>query len=45
MSRAMRKGLIAAGAVVLVGGVSAALYSKSISTKDNGIKTVAVARG
>ena len=41
----MRKGLIAAGAVVLVGGVSAALYSKSISSKDNGFKTVAVTRG
>ena len=45
MSPAMRNGLIAAGAVVLVGGVSAALYSKSISSKDNGFKTVAVTRG
>ena len=41
----MRKGLIATGAVVLVGGVSAALYSKSISNKDSGFKTVAVVRG
>jgi len=41
----MRKGLIATAAVVLVGGVAAALYSKSISGKDKGFKTVAVTRG
>ncbi len=41
----MRKGLIATGAVVLVGGVAAVLYSKSISGKDDGFKTVAVIRG
>ena len=41
----MRKGLIATGAVVLVGGVAAVLYSRSISSKDNGFKTVAVIRG
>ena len=45
MSRTMRNGLVAAGAVVLVAGVSAVLYSKSISSKDNGFKTVAVGRG
>jgi HlyD family secretion protein len=41
----MRNGLVAAGAVVLVGGVAAALYSKSITGKDAGFKTVAVTRG
>lgn len=41
----MRNGLVAAGAVVLVAGVSAVLYSKSISSKDSGFKTVAVTRG
>jgi HlyD family secretion protein len=41
----MRNGLIAAGALVLVGGVAAALYSKSIAGKDKGFKTVAVVRG
>jgi HlyD family secretion protein len=41
----MRRGLIGAGAVVLVGGVAAALYSKSLSGKDPGFKTVAVTRG
>jgi hypothetical protein len=41
----MRKGLIAAGVLVIVGGVAAVLYSKSNSTKANGLKTVPVARG
>ncbi len=41
----MRKGLIAAGVLVVVGGVTAVLYSKSNSSKTNGFKTVAVARG
>ena len=45
MSSAMRKGLIAVGALVAVGGVSAALYSKSNSQKDKGFKTVPVTRG
>jgi HlyD family secretion protein len=41
----MRKGLIAAGVIVIAGGVTAALYSKSNSGKTNGLKTVPVARG
>ena len=41
----MRKGLIAAGVLVIVGGLAAALYSRSTSSKTNGFKTVAVARG
>jgi HlyD family secretion protein len=41
----MRKGLIAAGIVVILGGVTAALYSKSNSSSTNGFKTVPVARG
>lgn len=41
----MRKGLVAAGVVVVVGGVAAVLYSKSNSSKVNGFKTVPVARG
>ncbi len=41
----MRKGLIAAGVIVILGGVTAALYSKSNSGKANGFKTVAVTRG
>ncbi len=41
----MRKGLIVAGVVVILGGVSAALYSKSNTGKANGFKTVAVVRG
>ena len=41
----MHKGLIATGAIVLLGGVAAALYSKSIATKDKGLKTVAVTKG
>jgi HlyD family secretion protein len=45
MSPAMRKGLIGVGVVVLAGGVSAALYSKSNSQKDKPWKTVPVARG
>src|SRR5258706_520638 len=45
MSSVMRKGLIAGGALVAVGGVSAALYSKSNSQKDKGFKTVPVTRG
>ena len=45
MSSVMRKGLIAGGVLVLAGGVSAALYSKSNSQKDKGFKTVPVSRG
>jgi HlyD family secretion protein len=45
MRLTMRKGLIAAGVLVLAVGVSAALYSKSNTSKMNGFKTVAVARG
>src|SRR4249920_1570793 len=45
MSSVMRKGLIAVGVLVLAGGVSAALYSKSNSSKDKGFKTVPVTRG
>ena len=41
----MRKGLIAAGFIVIVGGVTAALYSKSNSSSVNGLKTVPVVRG
>src|SRR5512147_2078692 len=41
----MRKGLIAAGVIVIAGGVTAALYSKSNSSKANGLKTVPVPRG
>jgi multidrug efflux pump subunit AcrA (membrane-fusion protein) len=41
----VRKGLIATGAVVLLGGVAAVLYSKSVSSKDKGLKTVAVTKG
>jgi HlyD family secretion protein len=41
----MRKGLIAAGVIVIAGGVTAVLYSKSNSSKTNGFKTVPVARG
>jgi HlyD family secretion protein len=41
----MRKGLIAAGVLVVVGGVAAVLYSKANSSNANGFKTVPVARG
>ncbi len=41
----MRKGAVAVTVVVLVGGVAAALYSRSISNKDSEFKTVAVTRG
>jgi len=41
----MRKGLIAAGVLIVAGGVTAVLYSKSNSSKTNGLKTVPVARG
>jgi HlyD family secretion protein len=41
----MRKGLIAVGVLVVAGGVTAVLYSKSNSSKTNGFKTVSVARG
>jgi HlyD family secretion protein len=44
MSPTMRKGLIGAGAVVLLGGLSAALYSKSTAQREKDFKTVAVAR-
>ena len=45
MSSLMRKGLIAAGVVVLAGGVSVAFYGKSNLQKDKGFKTVPVSRG
>src|SRR5262245_21463202 len=45
MSPAMRKGLVGLGVVVLAGGVSAALYSKSNSQKEKPWKTVPVTRG
>jgi HlyD family secretion protein len=45
MSSAMRKGLIGLGVVVLAGGVTAVLYSKSNSGKDKDFKTVPVTRG
>lgn len=45
MTSAMRKGLVGLGVVVLAGGVSAALYSKSNSGKEKEWKTVPVARG
>ncbi len=41
----MRKGLVGVTVVVLAGGVSAALYSRTTSQKDKGFKTVAVSRG
>ena len=41
----MRKGLIAAGVLVIAGGVTAVLYSKSNSSNTNGFKTVPVVRG
>ncbi len=41
----MRKGAVAAIAVVLIGGVAAVLYSRSISSKDNAFETVAITRG
>jgi HlyD family secretion protein len=41
----MRKGLITAGVLVIAGGVTAVLYSKSHSGRENGFKTVPVARG
>ena len=45
MRPAMRKGLIAAVVLIVVGGVSAVLYSKSTTGKANGFKTVPVTRG
>src|SRR5512140_821363 len=45
MPALMRKGLIAAGVLVMAGGVTAALYSRSSASKVNGFKTVAVTRG
>jgi len=41
----MRKGLIAAGVVVIAGGASAVLYSHARSADANGFKTVPVVRG
>ncbi len=41
----MRKGLVGVAIVVVGGGLSAALYSYSLSTKDKGFKTVEVVRG
>jgi HlyD family secretion protein len=45
MRPAMRKGLIAAGVLVIAVGVTAVLYSKSTTGKTNGFKTVPVTRG
>jgi HlyD family secretion protein len=41
----MRNGLIAAGVIVIAGGVTAVLYSKSNTDKANGFKTIPVSRG
>jgi len=41
----MRKSFIVAGVIVVAGGVTAALYSKSNTANANGFKTVAVTRG
>jgi HlyD family secretion protein len=41
----MRKAVVAAGVVVLIGGVAAALYSRSVSQRDKAFKTVNVTRG
>ncbi len=41
----MRKGLIAAGVLVVFGGLSGVLYSRSQTTRVDGFKTVAVVRG
>jgi HlyD family secretion protein len=41
----MRKGAVAGTAIVLVGGVAVALYSRSTSNKESEFKTVAVTRG
>jgi len=45
MSPFMRKGLIATGVIVIVGGAAAALYSKAKSNGDSAFKTVSVVRG
>jgi HlyD family secretion protein len=45
MRLTMRKGLIAAGVLVVAGGATAVLYSKSNTSKVNGFKTVPVTRG
>ncbi len=41
----MRKGLIGGTVVLLAGGLSVALYSRTNAQKDKGFKTVAVTRG
>jgi HlyD family secretion protein len=41
----MRKSIVGLAVVVVAGGLSAALYSRSISSKDNAFKTVPVKRG
>ena len=41
----VRKGLVAGGALVAVGGLAAVLYSRSNSSADSEFKTVAVVRG
>ena len=41
----MRKGLVAVGVLVVVGGVAGVLNSRSNSSKTNGLKTIPVARG
>jgi HlyD family secretion protein len=41
----MRKGLIGSTVVLLAGGLSVALYSRTNGQKDKGFKTVAVTRG
>jgi HlyD family secretion protein len=45
MPPVMRKGLVAAGVVVIAGGASAVLYSHAKSADANGFKTVPVVRG
>jgi HlyD family secretion protein len=41
----MRKGLVGIGVVIAAAGLSAALYSRSISSKESTFKTVPVTRG
>jgi HlyD family secretion protein len=41
----MRKGIVGIGALVLVVGVAAVLYSRSVSSRADGLATVAVTRG
>jgi HlyD family secretion protein len=41
----MRKGIVGIGAIVVVGGLAAGLYSRTTSPDSGGFKTVAVIRG